>query len=65
MKEQLSELRLEELRGFRNHPFQVKGGPEMDVLCESIAQHGILSPLLARPVEYNGPLVKTTQQKTS
>lgn len=45
------ELRLEELRGFRNHPFQVKGGPEMDVLCESIAQYGILSPLLARPVE--------------
>lgn len=51
MKEQLLELRLEELRGFRNHPFQVKGGPEMDVLCESIAQYGILSPLLARPVE--------------
>ena len=45
------ELRLEELRGFRNHPFQVKDGLEMDALCESIAQYGVLSPLLARPVE--------------
>ena len=51
MKEQLLELRLEELHGFRNHPFQVKDGPEMDALCESIAQYGVLSPLLARPVE--------------
>ena len=51
MKEQLLELRLEELHGFRNHPFQVKDGPEMDALCESIARYGVLSPLLARPVE--------------
>ncbi len=51
MREQLLELRLEELRGFRNHPFQVKDGPEMDALCESIARYGVLSPLLARPVE--------------
>ena len=51
MKEQLLELRLEDLRSFRNHPFQVKNGPEMDALCESIAQYGVLSPLLARPVE--------------
>jgi len=51
MKEQLLELRLEELHGFRNHPFQVKDGLEMDALCESIAQYGVLSPLLARPVE--------------
>ena len=51
MREQLLELRLEELTGFRNHPFQVKDGPEMDALCESIARYGVLSPLLARPVE--------------
>ena len=51
MREQLLELRLGELRGFRNHPFQVKDGPEMDALCESIARYGVLSPLLARPVE--------------
>lgn len=49
MKEQLLELRLEELHGFRNHPFQVKDDEAMDALCESIAQYGVLSPLLARP----------------
>ena len=49
MKEQLLELRLEELHGFRNHPFQVKDDEAMNALCESIAQYGVLSPLLARP----------------
>ena len=49
MKEQLLELRLEELHGFRNHPFQAKDDEAMDALCESIAQYGVLSPLLARP----------------
>jgi len=49
MKEKLLELRLEELHGFRNHPFQVKDDEAMDALCESIAQYGVLSPLLARP----------------
>ena len=51
MKEKLLELRLEELHGFRNHPFQVKDDEAMDALCDSIAQYGVLSPLLARPVE--------------
>lgn len=51
MKEQLLELRLDELHGFRNHPFQVKDDEAMDALCESIARYGVLSPLLARPVE--------------
>lgn len=51
MKEQLMELRLDELRAFRNHPFQVKDDEAMDALCDSIRQYGVLSPLLARPVE--------------
>ena len=33
MKEQLLELRLEELHGFRNHPFQAKDDEAMDALC--------------------------------
>ena len=49
MKERLMELRLEELHGFRNHPFRVQNDETMDALCESIALHGVLSPLLARP----------------
>ena len=50
MRERLMELRVEELRGFRNQPFQVKEDEAMDALCESIALYGVLSPLLARPV---------------
>ena len=49
MKERLMELRLEELHGFQNHPFRVQNDESMDALCESIALHGVLSPLLARP----------------
>ena len=51
MKEQLMELRLDELRPFRNHPFQMKSDEAMNALCDSIRQYGVLSPLLARPVE--------------
>ncbi len=51
MKEQWMELRLDEMRTFRNHPFQVKDGMAMETLCDSIRQYGVLSPLLARPVE--------------
>lgn len=51
MKEQWMELRLDELRTFRNHPFQMKDGMAMETLCDSIRQYGVLSPLLARPVE--------------
>ena len=50
MKERLMELRVEELRGFRNQPFQVKEDEAMDALCESIVLYGVLSPLLARPM---------------
>lgn len=50
MKEHLTELRVEELRSFRGHPFQVKDDEAMDALCKSIALYGVLSPLLARPV---------------
>ena len=51
MKEQVSMTPVDKLRGFRNHPFQVKDDDAMDALCESIAQYGVLSPLLARPLE--------------
>ena len=49
MKEQVRMIPVDKLRGSRNHPFQVKDDAAMDALCESIAQCGVLSPLLARP----------------
>lgn len=49
MKEQVQMIRIEKLIGFRNHPFQVKDNKELQALCNSIREYGVLSPLLARP----------------
>ena len=65
MKEQLMELRINELHGFRNHPFQVKDDAAMDALCESIAQYGVLSPLLARPVEHGYEIISGHRRRAA
>ena len=42
---------VEKLRPFAGHPFKVKDDAEMNTLIESIQVHGILSPLIVRPIE--------------
>lgn len=42
---------LTKLHPFPEHPYKVQDNEEMDWLIESIEQHGILSPILARPIE--------------
>ena len=59
------ELRVEELRGFRNQPFQVKEDEAMDALCESIALYGVLSPLLARPVEHGYKIISGHRRRAA
>lgn len=49
MAEKVMEIQMDKLVGFRNHPFQVKDDETLKVLCESIRDYGVLSPLLARP----------------
>ena len=49
MKEQVQQIKLGELRPFRNHPFHVKDDESLQALCDSIQEYGVLSPLLARP----------------
>lgn len=39
------------LHPFEGHPYQVRDDAEMDVLVESIREHGILTPLIVRPLE--------------
>ena len=39
------------LHPFEGHPYQVRDDAEMDVLVESIQVHGILTPLIVRPLE--------------
>lgn len=51
---QTTMLAIERLHPFRDHPYYVRNDAEMDALAESIREHGILSPLIVRPLE-NAP----------
>ena len=42
---------LDKLHPFPDHPYKVKDNEEMDRLIDSILEHGILTPILARPIE--------------
>ncbi len=44
-------IKLEELVPFEDHPYKVIDNDSMDELTESIREHGILNPLIVRPVE--------------
>ncbi|MBL1038940.1 MAG: ParB/RepB/Spo0J family partition protein [Escherichia coli] len=48
-KEQIQQLPLTELHPFPNHPFKVLEDEAMQRTVESIAQYGVLAPLIARP----------------
>lgn len=47
--EQIQQLTLTELHPFPNHPFKVLDDEAMQRTVESIAQYGVLAPLIARP----------------
>ena len=53
-KPKVEELPLTELTPFKDHPFKVKNDAEMAELMKSIADAGVLSPALARPMEGGG-----------
>ncbi len=44
-------INISNLRPFQDHPYKVRDDAEMDALVESIRKHGILSPLIVRPME--------------
>ena len=46
--EQIQQLPLTELHPFPNHPFKVLEDEAMQRTVESIAQYGVLAPLIAR-----------------
>ena len=46
---EIEQIGLNELKGFKNHPFKVETNQELFELMQSIEQDGILVPLLARP----------------
>ena len=46
------DIEIDKIDDFENHPFNVKDDEEMTKLMESIAQHGVLSPVVVRPKVY-------------
>ncbi len=48
-REQVQQIPIDELLPFTNHPFKVLDDEAMTRTVESIAQYGVLAPLIARP----------------
>ena len=44
-------IHIANLHPFEGHPYQVRDDAEMEALVESIREHGILTPLIVRPME--------------
>ncbi len=52
--ERVHNIPLEELHPFKDHPFKIQSGEEMDRMIESIRKVGAIPPALARPLEDGG-----------
>ena len=51
MKNTKKNIPIEKLHPFENHPFKVQDNEEMETLAESIKAHGVVSPIIVRPLE--------------
>ena len=51
MKSTKKILSIDKLHAFENHPYKVQDNEEMEALAESIKTHGIVSPVIVRPLE--------------
>lgn len=51
MKSTKKIISIDKLRPFENHPYKVQDNEEMKALAESIKEHGIVSPVIVRPLE--------------
>ena len=52
--EQIQQISIRDLHPFKNHPFKVLDDEAMQRTVESVAQFGVLAPLVARPREEGG-----------
>ena len=48
-REQVQQIPIEELFPFKEHPFKVLDDEAMQCTVESVAQYGVLAPLIVRP----------------
>ena len=51
MKNTKKNISIEKLHPFENHPYKVQDNKEMESLAESIKSHGVVSPIIVRPLE--------------
>ena len=51
MKNTKKNISIEKLHPFENHPYKVQDNEEMERLAESIKVHGVVSPIIVRPLE--------------
>ena len=51
MKSTKKIISIDKLHAFENHPYKVQDNEEMEALSESIKEHGIVSPVIVRPLE--------------
>ena len=51
MKNTKKNIPIEKLHPFENHPYKVQDNEEMETLAESIKVHGVVSPIIVRPLE--------------
>ena len=47
----MTNISINRLHEFKDHPYQVLDNDEMNSLIESVQQHGIMTPLIVRPLE--------------
>ena len=47
----MTNISINKLHEFRDHPYQVLDNDEMNSLIESVQQQGIMTPLIVRPLE--------------
>lgn len=52
-EEVATEIELNQIQSFRNHPFKVLDEEKMQDLVNSIRENGILTPVLVRPIDNN------------
>ena len=60
--EQIQQIPIAELHPFKNHPFKVLDDEAMQRTVESVAQFGVLAPLIARPRPEGGYKIITQYQ---
>lgn len=55
----MTNISINKLHEFKDHPYQVLDNDEMNNLIESVQQQGIMTPLIVRPLE--GTTLKVQQ----